>query len=58
MMKYQIKLVPDNQPNADGKWVDVPECPPRGMKFGEYETFYAAHIPEGLHLVAIQTISQ
>jgi hypothetical protein len=57
-MKYQIKIVPNNQPNADGKWVDVPESPPRGMKFAEYENLYAAQIPEGFHMVATQTISQ
>ena len=55
-MKFQIKLVPDNEPNADGKWVDVPAGPPHGMKFAEYENLYRAHIPAGFHIVAIQKI--
>jgi hypothetical protein len=55
-MKYQIKLVPDAQPNADGEWVDVPAGPPHGTKFREYETLYAAQIPAGFHMVAIQKV--
>jgi hypothetical protein len=55
-MKYQIKLVPGNQPNADGKWVDVPVAPPVGMKFAEYENLYRAQILEGFHIVAFQKI--
>ena len=55
-MRYQIKLVPNDQPNADGKWVDVSEYPPHGMKFAGYETLYAAEILEGFHMVAIQKI--
>jgi hypothetical protein len=55
-MKYQIKIVPDDRPNADGKWVDVPTGPPHGMKFIEYEAFYAPQIPKGSHIVAIQKI--
>lgn len=55
-MKYQIKLVPDDQSNADGEWVDVPGSPPVGMRFHEYETLYAAQIPEGFHMVAIHKI--
>ena len=56
-MKYQIKIVPDNRPNADGEWVDVPEGPPPGMKFAGYEGLYRAQIPEGFHMVAIQKVS-
>jgi hypothetical protein len=55
-MRYQIKIVPDNRPNADGRWVDVPEGPPHGMKFAECENLYRAQIPEGSHMVAIQKI--
>ena len=55
-MKYQIKIVPDNQPNADGVWVDVPEAPPHGMKFAAYSDRYRAQIPEGSHMVAIQKV--
>jgi len=55
-MRYQIKLIPDARPNADGKWVDVPEAPPVGMKFAEYDNLYRAQIPEGFHMVAIQRI--
>ena len=55
-MKYQIKLVPDNAPNDDGEWVDVPVRPPNGMKFAEYANLYAAQIPAGFHMVAIQKV--
>jgi hypothetical protein len=55
-MKYQIKLVPDDQPNADGKWVDVPASPPHGMKFAAYSGLYREQIPAGFHMVAIQKI--
>ena len=55
-MRYQIKLVPNHWPCDDGKWVDVPEAPPVGMKFAEYENLYHAQIPEGFHMVAFQRI--
>jgi uncharacterized protein YeaO (DUF488 family) len=55
-MRYQIKLVPDNRPNADGRWVDVPVVPPHGMKFAMYSDLYRKQIPEGFHMVAIQKI--
>lgn len=56
--QYQIKLVPDARPNADGEWVDVPEAPPPGAKWPEYETQYAPQIPPGYHMVAIQKVTR
>ena len=55
--RYQIKLVPDNDLNADGKWVDVPAGPPHGTKFSAYSDLYREQIPEGFHMVAIQTLT-
>lgn len=55
-MRYQIKIVPDNQPNAEGEWIEVPVAPPHGTRFRDYEDLYRAQIPVGFHIVAIQKV--
>jgi hypothetical protein len=56
MKQYQIKLVPDSDLNAEGKWTDVPAGPPPGAQWWEYEKLYAPQIPDGFHMVAIQSV--
>jgi len=58
MIGYQIKLVPDSEPNHDGWWVDVNDPPPRGERsWLMTEQFYRPFIPKGYHMVAIQTLT-
>lgn len=54
-IRYQIKIVPDAQPNDDGVWIDVPTK--AEGKWRDYERQYAAHIPAEHHMVAVQTLT-
>ncbi|WP_188254299.1 hypothetical protein [Pseudaminobacter soli (ex Zhang et al. 2022)] len=38
MAKYEVKLVPNNEPNADGVWktVDLPFQPKCGLVIGDH----------------------
>lgn len=51
-MQYRLKIVPDAEPNADGRWIDVtvPHEAPRAG-WNNVETFFRKHIPAGEHLV-------
>ena len=57
MIGYQIKLVPDSQPNADGHWIDVIDPPPRERDWLKTEEHYRPFVPRGYHMVAIQTVT-
>jgi hypothetical protein len=54
-MKYQIKIVPNATPNADGRWIDVPRAPPKTCSWIEMVQSYADCIPAGHHMVATQS---
>lgn len=54
-----IKIVPDNNPNADGKWIEVETKiepnPTRGW-FQKMLDLHAVDIPPGFHAVQFETI--
>lgn len=56
-MKYLLKIVPDSEPNADGRWLKVTTDTPANWqgKWREAEAHFAPHIPEGEHLVQFAT---
>jgi len=47
-MKYQLKIVPDEEPNADGEWVDY-----AGSEKPTYDTV----VRKGWHVVQITAIN-
>jgi hypothetical protein len=55
-MRYKLKLVPDSEPNADGRWVEldtgsVAKRLPMACTWHEADKFFAAHVPKGEHMV-------
>lgn len=56
-VRYQIKIVPDPSPNDDGKWIDVPRAPPRTRSWTATAEAYAEFVPQGHHIVAVQTVT-
>lgn len=54
-MKYKLKIVPDNEPNADGRWITV-ETPKAAPEHGwnRIAAFFKSHIPKGEHLVSYE----
>lgn len=57
MMKYHIKLVPDSEPNADGRWITIEVAKPVNWhgSWREAGVRFAEHIPKGEHLVQFMT---
>jgi hypothetical protein len=53
MMKYEIKLVPDNDPDADGRWIAIEtgEPPSNPQTWRVMMTFFEPHVPAGQHIV-------
>jgi hypothetical protein len=68
MSMMRIKLVPDDAPNADGSWIDVDPASLKpdqahvlataGTAFRDMARAlkYAGLVPEGLHVVAVETL--
>ena len=52
-MLYSLKIVPDDEPNADGTWIEVAfeRVPMLSNRWVEIERFFAPLIPKGYHLV-------
>jgi hypothetical protein len=53
-MLYSIKIVPDAEPNAEGKWIEVVST--RGPVSGRWTDitfFFDTFIPKGYHMVQI-----
>ena len=60
MIRYQIKIVPDSAPNADGEWIDVKDPPPGvagSTRWLVTAEFYRPLVPPGYHMIAIQTVT-
>lgn len=50
----QLKIVPDNEPNAIGEWISVPEeipVPYEGDGWKDMIRAYSKFVPEGYHIV-------
>lgn len=50
----RIKLVPNETPNADGEWLDIPIDLPARTRWRFYEEAVKAFVPEGFHVVAVE----
>lgn len=62
-MKYRLKIVPDVEPNADGRWIDVTRAPdafdyiPRFGTWAAVEEYFAPNVPAGEHMVSYEIAS-
>lgn len=53
--RVKVKIVPDDQPNADGQWMPiVVEGAVKSWKWNEVEAMLSLFIPPGQHMVAYQ----
>lgn len=52
-MKTRIKIVPDDEPNAKGEWVDVDSRKITGRGWDNLVLTYADYVPAGFHIVAV-----
>jgi hypothetical protein len=52
MADMNIKIVPDNEPNAKGKWITVERRTEHFLGWTKTEELYAPDIPEGWHAVS------
>lgn len=52
-MRYRIKIVPDETPNADGEWITVDAEAPRTTSWVETVTAMEPRVPKGYHIVAL-----
>lgn len=52
-MGTAIKIVPDAEPNADGKWITIDAEAPKTTSWIETERALAPFVPEGHHIVAL-----
>lgn len=50
----QIKIVPDNDMNAEGEWIEVPVSLAPRTKWLAMEAQFKTHVPAGFHIVAVQ----
>ena len=52
----KIKVVPDNDMNADGRWIDLPDVSvPITLTFVRMCAHLAGYVPEGHHIVEIDS---
>lgn len=56
-MSYWIKTVPDAEPNADGRWIQVPDSRSDGpdTSWCKAEELFKPYIQEGEHIVAVSS---
>jgi len=57
-VRYQIKIVPNERPNDDGRWIDIPIVPPRTTRWTDLEEHMKAYVPAGHHVVAVQSVTR
>ena len=50
----RIKIVPDNDMNAEGEWINVPIDFPRGVAWREMEAQMKPYAPAGFHIVGAE----
>lgn len=50
-----VKLVPENDPNADGFWFELPAGVPVGGTFNEAVSCAAPHVPPGFFICAVRS---
>lgn len=50
----RLKIVPDNEPNADGEWIECPVEVPPHTRWRHMEMLVRQAIPAGHHVVAIE----
>lgn len=54
--KTRLKIVPDDDPNADGEWIEVTRRLGHSSRsWRQLEALYRDDIPEGHHMVSIET---
>lgn len=56
-MQYRLKIVPDAEPNADGRWITVTvdrAAPEQG--WNNVATFFRKHVPAGEHMVSYEQV--
>lgn len=53
-MKYTVKIVPKDNPNAEGEWVDVEHEPFKAKSWLDAATMLEPLVP-GFFIVAIRT---
>jgi hypothetical protein len=57
MNRYRIKLVPDAEPNADGRWIEVQTVRTLDTTWWRAaEMFFLQHIPAHEHLVSYEIV--
>lgn len=61
-VRFRVKIVPDESPNAQGEWIviDVPMSPIsealyKGLHQRERWDLYDANVPTGHHVVAVDS---
>lgn len=51
----RLNIVPNNRPNAVGRWIRVPDRPVRSNRsWAEIERAYFDDVPEGYHIVGTE----
>jgi hypothetical protein len=55
-MTFILKIVPDAEPNADGRWIKATKSDYRGRGWLATEMYFAPDVPPGHHLVAVDCI--
>jgi hypothetical protein len=50
----RIKIVPDSDLNADGRWIEVPVSLAPRTRWRAMEELVKPHIPAGHHAVAVE----
>lgn len=49
----RIKIVPNDEPNAEGRWTHAPGDPPQTRNWCNSVDAVAEHVPAGWHVVSI-----
>lgn len=52
--RIEIKIVPDDNPDADGEWLFVGWCKPKTLKWSGVIKEYQKYCPKGHHIVSIR----